>query len=353
MIQTLIDAAVARLREELADLLDAPERQVVAGPAGEPAADALPLVALSPGKLRIGRSAREEPAGAPRPQPTTERLKLDPASRGPYPLSHTPLEGTVHARLILSPDTIAERGELLVAGKDFTVDPRDATLTLKIDLGARIAAHTASTRAQVHARAGREFDLDSPEEVSRVLFDELGLEPRGSRTKSGYYSTAAPVLEELARRYPIASHLLVYRGLRSAPSAALKLDYSFAGVFTVREFEQELRVDVYDGGGGAAGGWSSLAAGVLLTYQEELRSAAEVEYVTKRTVSTSHRVTRLDFVEGMPEAFAAGTRTRLTFQAGGQLKLMREAAGSFGLIERIQSPESATPGPVSIAAELG
>lgn len=353
MIETLIDAAVARLREELADLLPAPERQVVAGPVADPAADALPLVALSPGRLRIGQSTREGPAGAPRPQPATERIRLDPERPGPYPLSHTPLEGTVHARLVLSPDTIAERGELLAAGKDFTVDPRNATVTLAVDLPARIAAHAAATRAGIQARAGREFNVDSPEELSGVLFDELGLPPQGERTKSGYYSTAADVLQELAGTHPIAAHLLVYRGLQGTPSAVLKVDYSFAGLFTVREFEQSLLVDVYEAGGAGTGRLGSLAAGVLLTWQDELRGAAEVEHATRRSVSTSHRITRLDFVDGVPEAFAGGRRMRLSFQVTGQMKLMREAAGSFGIIERIQSPGSTAPGPVSLAAELG
>lgn len=353
MIQTLIDAAVARLREELAELLPAPERRVVAGPVGEPSADSLPLVALSPGRLAVGQSTREGPAGAPRPQPAAERLALDPARRGPYPLSHAPLEGTVTARLVLSEGTLAERGALLAEGKDFAVDYRSAAVSLKADLGPRIAAHVAGTRAQIQARAGREFDPDSPQELSAVLFDEMGLPPQGKRTKSGYYSTAAAVLEELAGTYPIAAHVLEYRRLQSAPSAVLKVDYSFPGVFTVREFEQALLVDVYDAGGAGVSKLGSLAAGVLLTWQEELRSAAEVEHVTKRTVSTSHRITRLDFVDGAPEVFAAGAHLRLTFKATGQMRLMREAAGSFGIIERIRSPGATAPGAVALDVEVG
>ena len=353
MIQTLIDACVGRLREELGELLRAPEAQVVAGTMSDPPAESLPMVVLSPGALQVAQSAREAPAGAPRPQSTSERLTLDPARPGPLRLSHSPLEGTARGRLILSEGTLAEEGEPLVEGRELLVDYRQARVALTTDLAPRIAAHAARTRAQIQARAGHPFDVDSPQALSGVLFDELGLPPIGPRTKSGYYSTAAEVLEELAGEHPITALVLVYRSLKSSPSAVLRLDYAFAGVFTVREFEQALVLDVYDVSAAGASRLGSLAAGVLLTCQDELRAAAAVEHVTKRAVSTSHRITRLEFASGAPEAFASGSRMRLTFRTTGQLKLVREAAGSVGIIERIHSRGSSTPGAVSVAVELG
>lgn len=49
---------------------------------------------------------------------------------------------------------------------------------------------------QIYDAAGREFDINSPKQLSVVLFEELGL-PHKRKTKTGY-STDADVLEELA-----------------------------------------------------------------------------------------------------------------------------------------------------------
>ncbi|HZD11273.1 MAG TPA: DNA polymerase, partial [Candidatus Binatia bacterium] len=50
----------------------------------------------------------------------------------------------------------------------------------------------------VYEIAGEPFNVNSTQQLSEVLFDKLGLPTRGLRkTKSGYYSTAAGVLEDL------------------------------------------------------------------------------------------------------------------------------------------------------------
>ena len=49
-------------------------------------------------------------------------------------------------------------------------------------------------RAAIYASAGHEFNVDSPKQLSEVLFDELGLTPK-KKTRSGY-STNASVLKE-------------------------------------------------------------------------------------------------------------------------------------------------------------
>jgi Tfp pilus assembly protein FimT len=55
--------------------------------------------------------------------------------------------------------------------------------------------------------AGKEFNINSPQQLGRVLFDDLLL-PRARRGKSGY-STDASVLENLRRQgYPIVELLL-------------------------------------------------------------------------------------------------------------------------------------------------
>ncbi len=62
--------------------------------------------------------------------------------------------------------------------------------------------------------AGEEFNLDSPAETSRILFENLHIPPIGKKSASGAYSTNNEVLVELADKYAIALHIQEYRSLR-------------------------------------------------------------------------------------------------------------------------------------------
>ncbi len=57
---------------------------------------------------------------------------------------------------------------------------------------------------------GMPFNINSPKQVSEVLFKRLGLHPR-KRTKSRAFSTNAKILEEMRNEHPIIPLLLEYR----------------------------------------------------------------------------------------------------------------------------------------------
>lgn len=59
--------------------------------------------------------------------------------------------------------------------------------------------------------AGEEFNINSPKQLSKVLFHSLGFQPR-KRTKTGY-STELGVLEELAESHELPREILNYRSL--------------------------------------------------------------------------------------------------------------------------------------------
>lgn len=59
--------------------------------------------------------------------------------------------------------------------------------------------------------AGEEFNINSPKQLSKVLFHSLGFQPR-KRTKTGY-STEMGVLEELAESHELPREILNYRSL--------------------------------------------------------------------------------------------------------------------------------------------
>ena len=73
------------------------------------------------------------------------------------------------------------------------------------------AARAAECEAQIHALAGRPFNIQSVKQLSAVLFEELEL-PVIKRTKTGY-STNAEVLKKLSKEHEIARVILDYRAL--------------------------------------------------------------------------------------------------------------------------------------------
>jgi len=66
---------------------------------------------------------------------------------------------------------------------------------------------------EIHSLAGHEFNINSPQQLGTVLFEELGLPAPGKTGKTKTFSTAADVLEGLAALYPIAARVLEYRQL--------------------------------------------------------------------------------------------------------------------------------------------
>lgn len=67
----------------------------------------------------------------------------------------------------------------------------------------------AELETEIHSLAGHPFNIDSPKQLAKVLFDELGL-PQIRRTKTGP-STDVEVLEELAPRHPLPAKIIEYR----------------------------------------------------------------------------------------------------------------------------------------------
>jgi DNA polymerase-1 len=64
---------------------------------------------------------------------------------------------------------------------------------------------------RIYFLAGEEFNINSPKQLSRVLFDSLGMKP-GRKTKTGF-STEVGVLEELALTYDLPREILNWRSL--------------------------------------------------------------------------------------------------------------------------------------------
>ena len=81
------------------------------------------------------------------------------------------------------------------------------------ELSETLAGDIDAIRARVYAEAGEEFNLDSPRQLSAVLFEKMGLPTKGvKKSKStGAYTTNAKVLDKLAEDYPVVADVLEYR----------------------------------------------------------------------------------------------------------------------------------------------
>jgi DNA polymerase-1 len=87
------------------------------------------------------------------------------------------------------------------------------------EIAGKLQDQMEGLEASIYELAGEEFNLGSPQQLGRILFERLGL-PRQRKTKTGY-STDAKTLEALRDSHPIVCHLLNHRELAKLLSTYL------------------------------------------------------------------------------------------------------------------------------------
>jgi DNA polymerase-1 len=80
-------------------------------------------------------------------------------------------------------------------------------------LSERMDAEMTRLSSEIHALAGKPFNINSPQQLGKVLFEDLGLPTPFKYGKGKTISTAADVLEGLAADHEIARKVLDYRQL--------------------------------------------------------------------------------------------------------------------------------------------
>ena len=85
----------------------------------------------------------------------------------------------------------------------------DALAQLSRQLARQIEALTA----EIHSLSGAEFNINSPQQLSKVLFEQLKLPAPRKYGKGKVYSTAVDVLEELAESHEVPRKVLEFRQL--------------------------------------------------------------------------------------------------------------------------------------------
>ena len=82
--------------------------------------------------------------------------------------------------------------------------------------GDKLSTRIENLTSEIYDAAGESFNINSPKQLSVILFEKLGL-PGGKKTKSGY-STGAEVLNKLADKHPIVQMILEFRQLSKLKS---------------------------------------------------------------------------------------------------------------------------------------
>ncbi|MDP2640990.1 MAG: DNA polymerase [Candidatus Yanofskybacteria bacterium] len=75
-----------------------------------------------------------------------------------------------------------------------------------------MAEDLADLEKNIQKLAGREFNVASPRQLAALLFEVLGISPKGiKKTPGGVLSTASPELEKIKHAHPIVREVLLWR----------------------------------------------------------------------------------------------------------------------------------------------
>ena len=90
------------------------------------------------------------------------------------------------------------------------------------ETGRHFTQRMEQLETEIYELAGHSFSISSPKQVGEVLFDELKLNEKAKKTKSGQYSTGEEVLEALKLKHPIVGKILAHRALKKLISTYIE-----------------------------------------------------------------------------------------------------------------------------------
>jgi DNA polymerase I len=131
-------------------------------------------------------------------------------------------EATLAAAEILRPQIEAQELTSVYRDIDLPLTPvlaRIETTGIRVDtamlaeLSVKHSERLEKIAQEIYSLSGRSFNINSPQQLGKVLFEEMNLPAPVKWGKGKVVSTAADVLEGLAPNHPIAQHVLDYRQL--------------------------------------------------------------------------------------------------------------------------------------------
>ncbi|MBK7853217.1 MAG: DNA polymerase I [Bacteroidetes bacterium] len=81
------------------------------------------------------------------------------------------------------------------------------------DFSAVLETDISKIEKEIQDMAGKKFNVSSPKQVGEVLFEDLKIVEKPTKTKTGQYSTAEDVLSKLENKHPMVRRILDYREL--------------------------------------------------------------------------------------------------------------------------------------------
>ncbi len=168
----------------------------------------------------------EDIAGKGVKQLTFNQIALEQA--GPYAAEDADITLQIHQKLTAELDkepvlkSVYEDIELPLLNVLINIE-RNGVLVDVVMLekqSKQLAERMKVVEQQAFDEAGESFNLASPKQLSMILFEKLAI-PSKKKTKTGQYSTAEDVLQELAEDYPLPKLILEHRSL-----SKLKLTYT-------------------------------------------------------------------------------------------------------------------------------
>ena len=191
----------------------------------DPSSRSMGLKNMAFNKLGEEMTHIEELIGKGKKQITMDEVAIESAA--PYAVADA--EVTLRLMPIQQQGLRRVNGEKLLEEIDLPLTPVLADMEMagiSLDLpffqetGARLEKRMNEIEKQVYNAVGKPFNINSTQQLSDVLFKQLGLEPpdRGNKTASGHFSTAAGVLDLLRGKHPAVDLILEHRELSKLKS---------------------------------------------------------------------------------------------------------------------------------------
>ncbi|HET9914383.1 MAG TPA: DNA polymerase I [Anaerolineales bacterium] len=191
----------------------------------DPASRNMGLKNLAFAKLGEEMTHIEELIGKGKKQITMDQVAIESAA--PYAVADA--EVTLRLLPIQIEGLKRVNGEKLLYEIDLPLTPVLANMEMagiSLDIpffeetGKRLEKRLSEIEKQVYDSVGKPFNINSTQQLSDVLFKNLGLQPpdRGNKTASGHFSTAAGVLDMLRGKHPVVDMILEHRELSKLKS---------------------------------------------------------------------------------------------------------------------------------------
>jgi len=80
-----------------------------------------------------------------------------------------------------------------------------------VEIGGQLQLRIDELTKSIAVHAGRPFNLNSPKQLGEILFNELGLDEKAKKTKTGQFKTDEQTLATFTGKHPIIDEILEYR----------------------------------------------------------------------------------------------------------------------------------------------